>query len=194
MRTPQLLQSTTNIDIHLINTNSSVLIIGKGTVALATISSIFSIVGFIGVLIAIATYYDALRKRAAEKDVGQVCCDPKRMCYFAVKSPSPLNLWNCGKDVELPKVPKVSAIIEAGDDLVSTVSGHKSKRKTSKPRFYAFSTNHPTLMKLPGAPRKPLGEVSPNQRSRVVGSRDHGIPFPVIARMESLRHHLQIDR
>ena len=67
-----------------------------------------------------------------------------------------------------------------------TVSGHKSKRKTSKPRFYAFSTNHPTLMKLPGAPRKPLGEVSPNQRSRVVGSRDHGIPFPVIARMESL--------
>jgi hypothetical protein len=66
------------------------------------------------------------------------------------------------------------------------VSGHKSKRKTSKPRFYAFSTNHPTLMKLPGAPRKPLGEVSPNQRSRVVGSRDHGIPFPVIARMESL--------
>ena len=41
-------------------------------------------------------------------------------------------------------------------------------------------------MKLPGAPRKPLGEVSPNQRSRVVGSRDHGIPFPVITRMESL--------
>jgi hypothetical protein len=42
------------------------------------------------------------------------------MGYFAVKSPSPLNLWNCGKNVELPKVSKVSAIIEAGDDLVFT--------------------------------------------------------------------------
>ncbi|KAL5317394.1 hypothetical protein ACEPPN_014489 [Leptodophora sp. 'Broadleaf-Isolate-01'] len=41
-------------------------------------------------------------------------------------------------------------------------------------------------MKAPGAPRKPLGEVSPNQRSRVVSARDHGIPFPVIARMEDL--------
>lgn len=67
-----------------------------------------------------------------------------------------------------------------------TVSGHKSKRKSSKPRFYAFYTNHPPSMKAPGAPRKPLGEVSPNQRSRVVGARDHGIPFPVIARMERL--------
>jgi hypothetical protein len=66
------------------------------------------------------------------------------------------------------------------------VSGHKSKRKTSKPRFYAISTNHPILLKAPGAPRKPIGEVSPNQRSRVVGSRDHGVPFPVIARMENL--------
>ncbi len=56
----------------------------------------------------------------------------------------------------------------------------------SKPRSYAFSTNLPTQMKAPGAPRQPLGEVSPNQRSRVVSARDHGIRFPVIARMESL--------
>jgi hypothetical protein len=41
-------------------------------------------------------------------------------------------------------------------------------------------------MKPPGAPRQPLGEVSPNQRSRVVGARDHGIKYPVIARMENL--------
>jgi hypothetical protein len=46
--------------------------------------------------------------------------------------------------------------------------------------------NHPILIKLLGALRKPLGEVSPNQRLRVVGSRDYGIPFPIIARIESL--------
>jgi hypothetical protein len=41
-------------------------------------------------------------------------------------------------------------------------------------------------MKAPGAPRQPLGEVSPNQRSRVVSARDHGIQVPVIACMEKL--------
>jgi len=70
--------------------------------------------------------------------------------------------------------------------VACTVSGHKSKRKTSKPRFYAFLTNHQQQMKLPGAQRQPLGEVSPNQRSRVVSARDHGIRYPVIARMEQL--------
>jgi hypothetical protein len=42
-------------------------------------------------------------------------------------------------------------------------------------------------MKPPGAPRQPLGEVSPNQRSQVVSAREHSIPFPVIARMEDLQ-------
>jgi hypothetical protein len=41
-------------------------------------------------------------------------------------------------------------------------------------------------MKPPGAPRQPLGEVSPNQRSRVISARDHGIKFPVITRIENL--------
>jgi hypothetical protein len=41
-------------------------------------------------------------------------------------------------------------------------------------------------MKPPGAPRQPLGEVSPNQRSRVVGAYDHGIKVPAIARRERL--------
>jgi hypothetical protein len=41
-------------------------------------------------------------------------------------------------------------------------------------------------MKPPGAPRQPLGEVSPNQRSRVVSARDHGIKYPIITRMENL--------
>ena len=41
-------------------------------------------------------------------------------------------------------------------------------------------------MKPPGAPRQPLGEVSPNQRSRVISARDHGIHVPAIARMEKL--------
>lgn len=42
-------------------------------------------------------------------------------------------------------------------------------------------------MKAPGAPRQPLGEVSPNQRARVISARDHGISLPVIRRMESLK-------
>jgi hypothetical protein len=42
-------------------------------------------------------------------------------------------------------------------------------------------------MKLPGAPRQPLGETSPNQRSRVVSAREHGISLLVIRRMETLK-------
>lgn len=41
-------------------------------------------------------------------------------------------------------------------------------------------------MRAPGTPRQPLGEVSPNTRSRVVGARDHGIKFGAISRMEQL--------
>jgi len=52
--------------------------------------------------------------------------------------------------------------------------------------FTCFSPTIYNNMKLPGAPRQPLGEVSPNQRSRVVSARDHGISVPVIMRMESL--------
>ena len=41
-------------------------------------------------------------------------------------------------------------------------------------------------MRAPGTPRPPLGEVSPNTRSRIVGSRDHGVKFAAIGRMERL--------
>ena len=41
-------------------------------------------------------------------------------------------------------------------------------------------------MRAPGTPRQPLGEVSPNTRSRVVGARDHGIKFAAIAHLEDL--------
>jgi len=41
-------------------------------------------------------------------------------------------------------------------------------------------------MRAPGTQRQPLGEVSPNTRSRVVGARDHGIKFAAIGRMEEL--------
>ncbi|PMD37186.1 hypothetical protein L207DRAFT_599538, partial [Hyaloscypha variabilis F] len=37
-----------------------------------------------------------------------------------------------------------------------------------------------------GIPRQPLGEVSPNQRSRVVGARDHRIKFIAITCLEDL--------
>ena len=41
-------------------------------------------------------------------------------------------------------------------------------------------------MRLPGTPRPPLGEVSPNTRSRVVSARDYGIKFGAISRLERL--------
>jgi hypothetical protein len=41
-------------------------------------------------------------------------------------------------------------------------------------------------MRPPGTPRQPLGEVSPNTRSRIVSARDHGIKFAAITRLESL--------
>src|ERR1700692_1791899 len=41
-------------------------------------------------------------------------------------------------------------------------------------------------MRLPGTPRQPLGKVSPNTRSRIVGARDHGIKFAAIRRLETL--------
>jgi hypothetical protein len=66
--------------------------------------------------------------------------------------------------------------------LVATSLSEKHRNRV----FYAFCTYYHYTMKPPGAPRLPLGEVSPNQRSRVVGARDHGIKFPVIARMENL--------
>jgi hypothetical protein len=67
-----------------------------------------------------------------------------------------------------------------------TVSGHKSKREHQKARFSASAILQLQQMKPPGAPRQPLGEVSPNQRSRVVGAYDHGIKVPAIARRERL--------
>jgi hypothetical protein len=48
-------------------------------------------------------------------------------------------------------------------------------------------------MKPPRAPCQPLGEVSPNQRSRVVSAHKHGIKFPVIVRMETLLDSTAID-
>ena len=41
-------------------------------------------------------------------------------------------------------------------------------------------------MRAPGTPRQPLGEVSPNTKSRIVGARDHSIKFAAIGRMEKL--------
>jgi hypothetical protein len=67
-----------------------------------------------------------------------------------------------------------------------TISGRKSKRKTRKTRFYAI-LSYLQQIKPPRAPRQPLGEISPNQRSRVVSAREYGVKFPVIARMECLQ-------
>jgi hypothetical protein len=49
-------------------------------------------------------------------------------------------------------------------------------------------------MKPPGAPRQPLGEVSPNQRSRVVSAREHGIKVTAIRRMENLTDSTNLIR
>jgi hypothetical protein len=41
-------------------------------------------------------------------------------------------------------------------------------------------------MRTPGTPHQPLGEDSPNTRSRVIGARDYGIKFRAISHMEQL--------
>ena len=41
-------------------------------------------------------------------------------------------------------------------------------------------------MRPPGTPRQPLGEVSPNTRSRVISARDYSIKFRAILRLENL--------
>jgi hypothetical protein len=41
-------------------------------------------------------------------------------------------------------------------------------------------------MRALGEPRLPLGEVSPNKRSRVIGACNHGIKFVAIRRIETL--------
>jgi hypothetical protein len=56
----------------------------------------------------------------------------------------------------------------------------------NKACFYVFLLPSPPTMRQPGTPRQPLGEVSPNTRSRVVSARDHGIKFTAIGRMENL--------
>ena len=69
--------------------------------------------------------------------------------------------------------------------LIQSVATSLSEKHQNRV-FYAFCTYYHYTMKPPGAARLPLGEVSPIQRSRVVGARDHGIKFPVIARIENL--------
>jgi hypothetical protein len=49
-----------------------------------------------------------------------------------------------------------------------------------------FVLPSPTTMRQPRTPRQPLGETSPNTRSRVVSARDHGIKFTAISHMENL--------
>ena len=41
-------------------------------------------------------------------------------------------------------------------------------------------------MRAPGTPRQPLGEVSPNTRSQVIGACDHGIKIRAISCLERL--------
>ena len=42
-------------------------------------------------------------------------------------------------------------------------------------------------MRALGTPRQPLGEVSPDTRSRIVGARDYGIKYIAIRRLEELK-------
>lgn len=60
--------------------------------------------------------------------------------------------------------------------IVGTVSDYKSTRFA-----YKIALQQPlTMPRPPGTPRPPLGDVSPNTGSRIVGSRDHGVKFGAI--------------
>lgn len=71
----------------------------------------------------------------------------------------------------------------------NTVCRPKFKRNRQKSRFYAFYPNHPLFILMPPrptTPRRPLCELSPNSRSRVVAAHDYGIRICDIARQENL--------
>jgi hypothetical protein len=57
------------------------------------------------------------------------------------------------------------------------------------PKVYGTLENSTTysMPRPPGTPRPPLGEISPNKRSRICGTHDVGIKFAVIARTEGLK-------
>jgi hypothetical protein len=73
--------------------------------------------------------------------------------------------------------------------LIYTVGGPMSKRKSSKSRKSRFFPQPPhenAMPPRPHSPRKPLCEVSPNSRSRVVSAHDYGVRFRDIAKGEDL--------
>jgi len=87
---------------------------------LSEVASIVNLVGFTAVLVTIVAFFRNLDKEATVEDLGRVCCDHDKMGYFAVQRPSLMKFWRFWKKVEVPIVPKVSAIIEAGDELMYT--------------------------------------------------------------------------
>lgn len=107
-----------------------------------------------------------------------------------MNNPSHGNLRHCSRRASTSVVENPSRCCYCRQNLVctkvGTVSGHKSKRENQKARFFVISNYQPCIMKPPGAPRQPLGEVSPNQRSRVVSAYDHGIKVSAILARESL--------
>ena len=85
------------------------------------VASIVGILGLVGLAIGIYTFCLDRQKRAAEKDLGHACCGKEKMGYFAIEEPKwfKLGFWD---KVNLPVVPKLAAIVEAGDDLAFTSS------------------------------------------------------------------------
>ena len=86
----------------------------------SVVSSIFGILGFTGVALGIWAFCIDRKKRAAEADVGRVCCDKDEMGYFSIKEPSVWCFWKFSKKVKRPIVPSISTIINWGDNLVFT--------------------------------------------------------------------------
>jgi hypothetical protein len=73
--------------------------------------------------------------------------------------------------------------------LIDTVGGPMSKRKSSKSRKSRFFPQPPhenAMPPRPHSPRKPLCEVSPNSRSRVVSAHDYRVRFRDIAKGKDL--------
>ena len=92
------------------------------TDVLSVVSSIVGIISLLGLILAIAAFCLDRKKRAAEIDLGRICCSQDEMGYFAIKSPSLWNPLHYTRKVKLPVVPDITAIIEAGDDMAFTSS------------------------------------------------------------------------
>lgn len=84
-----------------------------------------ALIGLVSVLIAIYTFFWQWKVRAVTFDRNRICADKHAMGYFVANSWRGNLFW---RTTQLPLIPTVRGVIEAGDDLLWTSSVIESMR------------------------------------------------------------------